>query len=81
MLLLIEVADTSLRFDRAVKLPLYARACIPEVWIVDLKRRAVDVHRAPHAGCFTETATEQGDGVPTPALDPAARITLRQVFG
>ena len=36
VLLLIEVSDTMLRYDRGVKLPLYARAGIREVWIVDL---------------------------------------------
>jgi Uma2 family endonuclease len=81
VLLLVEVADGSLRFDRAVKLPLYARAGIPEVWIVNLKRRVVEAHRAPRAGAFTETATAQGDGVLIPVLDPEVRITLRQVFG
>lgn len=47
MLLLVEVADSTPRYDRAVKLPLYARAGIGEVWIVDLRRRVVDVHRTP----------------------------------
>lgn len=47
VLLLIEVADSSLRFDRLVKLPLYARRRIPEVWIVDLPAGAVEVCRGP----------------------------------
>ncbi len=42
VLLLIEVADSSLAYDRAVKLPLYARSGIPEVWIVDLAGNAVE---------------------------------------
>ena len=36
ILLIIEVADTSLRYDREIKIPLYARHGIPEVWLVDL---------------------------------------------
>jgi len=36
VVLLVEVSDSSLRFDREVKLPRYARASVPEVWIVDL---------------------------------------------
>ncbi|NJN48119.1 MAG: Uma2 family endonuclease, partial [Candidatus Competibacteraceae bacterium] len=39
VLLLIEVADTSVRFDREVKIPLYARQGVPEVWLVDLTQR------------------------------------------
>lgn len=49
VLLLVEVADTSLDVDRTVKLPLYARARIPEVWLVDLLGGRVEVHRAPEA--------------------------------
>jgi Uma2 family endonuclease len=47
ILLLVEVADTSYRYDRGVKLPLYARAGVPEVWIVDLTHDVVEVHRQP----------------------------------
>ena len=49
MLLLIEVADTSLRLDRRVKLPLYARAGIREAWLCDLTTGRVEVHREPTA--------------------------------
>lgn len=47
VLLLIEVADTSLEYDRRTKLPLYARHGIPEEWIVDLTSDVVSVHRDP----------------------------------
>jgi Uma2 family endonuclease len=50
ILLLIEVASTSLDYDRWVNLPLYARHDVPEVWIVDLDARAIDVHRRPAPG-------------------------------
>jgi Uma2 family endonuclease len=44
VLLIIEVADASLEKDRQVKLPLYAAAGIPEVWIVNLPERQVEVY-------------------------------------
>ena len=47
VLLLIEVADTSLDHDRNTKLPLYASAKIPEVWIVNLRERVVEVYTNP----------------------------------
>jgi Uma2 family endonuclease len=47
VLLLVEVADSSLRYDREVKLPLYARHGIPEVWIVDLEHRRLEIYRRP----------------------------------
>jgi Uma2 family endonuclease len=46
-LLVVEVADTSLRYDRETKLPLYAAAGIPEAWIVDLTEDRVEVYSVP----------------------------------
>lgn len=53
-LLVVEVADTTLGFDRGTKLPLYARAGIPEVWIVDIAGEAVEVYRRPGAGRYRD---------------------------
>lgn len=75
VLLLAEVADSSLRYDRTVKLPLYARAGIPEVWIVDLKRRVLHAHRRPTDGEYAEITTHRpGDRL---ALAAAPDITVR----
>lgn len=48
VLLLIEVADTTLGLDREEKLPAYGRAGIPEVWLVNLLEGAIEVYREPH---------------------------------
>jgi Uma2 family endonuclease len=45
--LVVEVADSSLRLDRRLKAGLYARARIPDYWIVNLAERALEVHRDP----------------------------------
>src|SRR5213593_666113 len=47
VLLLIEVADTSVRLERRVRIPLYARAGVRETWICDLVSRRLEVHREP----------------------------------
>jgi Uma2 family endonuclease len=47
VLLVVEVADSSLRYDRSVKLPLYAAHGIPEVWVVNLADNLVEVCRDP----------------------------------
>ena len=52
VLLLIEVSDTTLAYDRGVKLPLYARAGIREVWIVDLAGEVIERHTDPSAGGY-----------------------------
>ena len=68
VLLLIEVADTSLAYDRSTKIPLYARHGIPEVWLVDLAGRAVEVFRQPSAeGYLNMSRHGPGDQI-RPAL-------------
>jgi Uma2 family endonuclease len=47
VLLLIEVADTSLHYDRTIKLPLYAKHLIPEVWLCDIKEKRLDIYQQP----------------------------------
>lgn len=81
VLLLIEVADSSLRFDRAVKLPLYARAGIAEVWIIDLRRRVLLAHREPADGAFGRVSTHARDELVSPALAPDLLLPLDKVFG
>jgi len=51
-LVVVEVADTSVSYDRNVKLPLYARAGVPEAWLVDLRAGVVEVHSEPREGGY-----------------------------
>lgn len=48
MVLLIEVSETILEYDRREKVPAYGRAGIQEVWILNLKDRTLEVYREPH---------------------------------
>jgi Uma2 family endonuclease len=69
ILLLIEVADTSLRLDRDLKLGLYARSGIPEVWLVDLNARAIRRYRAPSATGYHEGESPADlTAIPVPGL-------------
>ena len=52
VLVIIEVADTSVDYDRRVKLPLYARAGIPEAWLVLLAKDLLEVHGEPKNGKY-----------------------------
>ena len=52
-LLIIEIADSSLRKDLGLKAKLYARAAIPDYWVIDVKGRTIIVHRDPKGGRYT----------------------------
>ena len=81
VVLLVEVADTSVAFDRQVKLPLYARAGVPEVWIVDLPAGAVEVHREPQATGYSASGQLGGGDSISPAAFPDARFSVGEILG
>lgn len=56
-LLIVEVADSSLRKDRDVKSRLYAECGVPEYWVVDVPARTVEVYRAPTEGAYAQRET------------------------
>jgi Uma2 family endonuclease len=51
-MLLVEVSDTTLEYDRQIKVPLYARAGIAEVWIIDLADEQVEIYARPANGAY-----------------------------
>ncbi|MFN4231636.1 Uma2 family endonuclease, partial [Thermus sp.] len=62
VLLLVEVAETSLDYDLNVKTPLYAKAGVPEVWVVDLVRDRVHRFRKPTGEGYGQGETlEEGE--------------------
>jgi Uma2 family endonuclease len=75
VLLLVEVSETSLAYDRGMKLALYAKFGVPEVWIVDLRGAAIEVYRQPagDAYAFSERLTS---GSLAPVLVPGIAIDL-----
>jgi Uma2 family endonuclease len=79
-MLAVEVANTSLEFDRKVKLALYARSGIPEVWIVNLAAEEVEVHRSPAADSYTAfTHVGRSDNLTSEAL-PGVLIPVAGIF-
>lgn len=55
VLLIIEVAETTLAYDVKVKLPLYARAGIPEAWLIDLEQGRITRYSDPHKDAYRRT--------------------------
>ena len=81
VLLLIEVADSSARLDREIKVPLYARHGIGECWVVDMDLGLFRLHRHPAKGHYLEVSTTPTPGVmPLPGL-PGATIDLTGILG
>jgi Uma2 family endonuclease len=74
-LLVVEVSDSSLDHDRKMKLPVYARCGVLEVWIVDLSGRAVEVYRDPMEGRYA-SSSRMTRGALTPVRVPAVTIDV-----
>lgn len=80
VLLLVEVSETSLDFDRKIKLPLYARAGIIEVWLVSLVDRSVEVYREPTPeGYRTHNVLKSNDSISCVAL-PDVKMNMSSIL-
>lgn len=79
-LLAIEVANTSLGYDRTVKLALYARSGIPEVWIINLAAKEVEVYRAPAGDRYTSASTVSQTGSVAIVAVPNVLIPVARIF-
>jgi hypothetical protein len=55
--LVIEVGSTTLRFDRNVKVPMYARHAVAEVWVLDVSERLLHRYLSPNEGHYTIATT------------------------
>ncbi len=81
VLLLIEVSEATLRFDREVKLPLYAQNGIAEVWIIDLKKSSVEVYREPQDGVYGQKLTLKRGQTIVPEKLPHLTIPIGELLG
>jgi len=79
--LVIEVADSTLRKDRMVKVPIYARQGVVEVWLVDLAARAVTVYADPVDGGYRDVRTVHGEEPLSPQALPQLRLIVSDILG
>ena len=70
----------TLRDDREVKVPLYGAHGIPEVWLIDVESKAVQVFRAFEGGQYRNVFTVRGAELLAPVLLPNVRIDVSQLF-
>jgi Uma2 family endonuclease len=81
VLLTVEVMDTTAYRDRRVKLPLYGRAALGEVWLVDAEQEQVEVHRHPTGGQHAALEVKRRSERITIAVFPDVPFEVDEVFG
>lgn len=75
-LLIIEVSQTSLRFDHRVKVPLYASHGVPEVWLLDLQGGRLHCFRSPLPGGYADVSEIESPGAMSLAALPGVSVDL-----
>ncbi len=80
VLLLVEVSDSSLAFDRSVKLALYARFNVPEVWIENIPDRVVEAYTNPVEGQYTESRIYRPGETITPGAFPDVSLSVSELI-
>lgn len=78
---LVEVSDTTVEFDRTVKVPLYAKNNIAEVWIVDLNAETVQVHCEPSAAGYQQVQIFRRDQSLSFQAFSDVQFTVEQMLG
>ncbi len=81
VLLIVEVSDTSLIYDRDVKGPLYARFGIPELWLADVEGKTVTVYRTPSPRGYEEMKTFRAGQTLSPLAFPELTISVQDILG
>jgi Uma2 family endonuclease len=78
--LIIEVSDSTLAFDLRTKAGLYARAGIPEYWVLDIAGRRMIVHRDPRGGRYASVAAYNGNESVAPLCAPESALRVSEAF-
>lgn len=81
VLLVVEVADSSIRYDRLTKMPVYAAAGIPEAWLVDLHARVIEVSTGPSARGYREMVEFKPGQAIEPARPAGLSVPVDEVLG
>ena len=81
ILLVVEVMDSSVAFDRGVKLRLYARAGVAEVWLANVNTRRIEGYRRPSPEGYAESRAFQEDDLLAIQAFPDVTFTVRELLG
>lgn len=80
VLLIIEVSDTTLDYDQEVKVPLYAKAAIPEVWIINLPQSTIEIYTTPQTGLYRKAEFFKSGDPLVSSVFPELKISADQVL-
>ncbi len=80
VLLLIEVSDSSLRYDRDVKVPLYAVHDIPEVWLIDIRNQQLTIYRDPGPAGYRQILIPENTRRVELVMLPGVAITVAELW-
>lgn len=78
---LVEVADSSLEYDRKVKIGLYARHGLPEAWLVNLREHVLEIHRRPTPQGYAEIRRFQRGETVSPQAFPELQMRVGEILG
>jgi len=81
VLLLIEVSDSTLKYDRDFKIPLYAEADVTEVWLVNLPRQILEVYTQAEKGKYKIVGKYAKNDTVSPKLLPEIKIRVSDILG
>jgi Uma2 family endonuclease len=79
-LLVVEVAESSLEYDRETKAPLYAESDVPEYWIVDVAAQRIEIHSEPANGAYARKRIAESGETIAPAAFPDVTVSVDALF-
>ena len=80
IVLLVEISDSTLRYDRDAKMALYGRSGILESWILDLNQRRLEIHREPGDRGYRQVLRPADDEIVSPLQIPEMSLFVRELF-
>ena len=80
VLLLVEISDTSVRYDTRIKAPLYAQGGIPEYWLLNIPGEVVEVRTHPEGGEYRRVEAYRRGQIITPQMLPGVTFTVEELL-
>ncbi len=78
--LIIEVAESSVDYDRETKIPLYAKSGIKEVWLIDLNNKCIEIYQEPSSFGYDSISEKYSSDNISPLTFPEIKVDVEYVF-